>query len=207
MDKPTCNVATCDKPSRNAGPGYCSMHYTRLHKTGSLELPTATERFWQKVEISPGCWLWTAGKSGSGYGCHTVDGGPVSAHRFSYELAYGPIADGMHIDHTCHNNDLTCSGGPCRHRACVNPSHLEAVWPGENLRRSHLTLNGMNSRRELCPQGHDYTWTVRADGKAYRWCRPCKQQRELENAARINAWRRNRYAKRRALGMSRAEAK
>jgi hypothetical protein len=42
-----------------------------------------------------------------------------------YERKIGPIPQGWEIDHLC--------GVP----ACVNPRHLEAVEPFENLRRYH----------------------------------------------------------------------
>jgi hypothetical protein len=71
------------------------------------------ERFWEKVEKTDSCWLWTAGtfKSG-GYGQHWADGKPVRAHRFAYELMVGPIPDGMVL---CHHCDVP---------ACVRPDHM-----------------------------------------------------------------------------------
>lgn len=49
-------------------------------------------------------------------------GEPVDAHRFSYELAYGPIPDGYDVHHTCHT------------RHCVFPEHLRAVTRSQNLK-------------------------------------------------------------------------
>lgn len=48
------------------------------------------------------------------------------AHRFAYELTFGTIPEGLELDHLC------------RHPRCVNPWHLEAVTPKENMRRSLL---------------------------------------------------------------------
>lgn len=73
-----------------------------------------TSRFWEKVNKSGECWLWTAGKT-SGYGVIRVDGKNFLAHRLSWEWANGSIPDGMCIDHIC------------LERSCVNPKHLRVV--------------------------------------------------------------------------------
>ena len=72
------------------------------------------ERFWPKVDKTDGCWLWTAGVH-HGYGWFNVGGKPVGAHRFSWELANGPIPKGKEIDHMCWVT------------RCVNPAHLRVV--------------------------------------------------------------------------------
>jgi hypothetical protein len=81
---------------------------------------TVEERFWAKVEKSDNCWNWTAHLV-YGYGKLRVGNQMVSAHRISYEMANGPIPEGMLIDHICHN------------RACVNPDHLRPVTHKQNL--------------------------------------------------------------------------
>jgi len=71
-------------------------------------------RFWQKVNKTEGCWLWTASLRSTGYGQIHVKSycNPEGAHRVSYELHYGPIPKGMDV---CHHCDV---------RHCVRPSHL-----------------------------------------------------------------------------------
>jgi len=66
--------------------------------------------------MSQRCWEWQGSRSSGRYGSFgmTVDGEFVSykAHRAAYELARGPIPDGLHVLHKCDNP------------ACCNPDHL-----------------------------------------------------------------------------------
>ena len=84
---------------------------------------TLEDRFWSRVHKTEDCWLWTGSSTGTNlrYGAMFRAGRMVNAHRISYELAYGPIADGMVIDHICHVHK------------CVRPDHLQAVTQKQNL--------------------------------------------------------------------------
>jgi uracil-DNA glycosylase family 4 len=86
---------------------------------GSVE-----SRFWAKVRKTDRCWYWLGWRDSWGYGGFTLGGKNVRAHRFAYELLVGPIPAGMTLDHLC------------RHPACVNPSHLEALTVAEHNRRT-----------------------------------------------------------------------
>ena len=91
------------------------------HLTES-DIAVMAERFWAKVNKTDSCWLWTASVNRTtGYGRFARrHGDGVDAHRFSYELAHGPIPAGLDVHHTCW----------VRH--CVNPAHLEAATRAEN---------------------------------------------------------------------------
>ncbi len=82
-------------------------------------------RFWANVipEPNSGCWLWLGSLNG-GYGQIIRDGKNIRAHRWTYEIAYGPMPSGLETDHLC------------RTRSCCNPLHLEAVTHQENMARS-----------------------------------------------------------------------
>ena len=90
------------------------------------------------------------------------------AHRWYYTIAYGPIPDGLWIDHLCRN------------RACVNPLHLEAVPPGVNTARG-MSPSAVTVRTGYCQYGHPMEGrnviTTRA-GK--NRCRACQQRRDRE---------------------------
>jgi hypothetical protein len=118
--------------------------------------------FWEKVERSPGCWRWTAGRDMDGYGVFHTAGKARGAHRVAYELLVGSIPAGLQIDHLCRN------------RSCVNPEHLEPVTPRENQRRADVAL-GIRSAATHCPQGHEYSPENTYMAKTKRNCRECRR--------------------------------
>lgn len=79
--------------------------------------------FWSRVDRSGSCWKWTAAKNNDGYGYFSARGYSARAHRWSFELANGPIPQGLVLDHLCRN------------RSCVRPDHLELVTVQENVVR------------------------------------------------------------------------
>jgi len=88
---------------------------------------TLEERFSAKVALDPekpGCILWTAAKTPQGYGLISAGGGGplLYAHRVAWQLAHGPIPDGMDIRHRLCNNP-----------SCVNVEHLEPGTRKENM--------------------------------------------------------------------------
>lgn len=117
-----CSVPDCNKPSKTRG--YCTGHYSRLLRHGDPLAGgakrhrglTPAQRFAQYTSpTAGGCSEWTGHIEQGGYGRFSVRGWPVSAHRFAYQQAYGPIHPDAHIDHVCEN------------RVCVRPDHLQPV--------------------------------------------------------------------------------
>lgn len=122
-------------------------------------------RFWENVDKSGECWVWTAALDQDGYGtCRR--GGTKRAHRVAYEELVGPIPDGLVVDHLCRN------------RACVNPLHLEPVTNRVNLLRGD-TAAARNAAKTHCPQGHEYTdANTQRKSNGARICRTCSNRKE-----------------------------
>lgn len=131
---------------------------------------THSDAFWSKAAIgsADACWSWKAARNGKGYGNYRSR----SAHVVAFELAKGPVPDGLTIDHLCAN------------RSCVNPAHLEAVALQENIRR-HA------AKQTHCVHGHplfgdNVRLCKRPDGVRRR-CRTCDRVQNREAMARAYA--------------------
>lgn len=69
-------------------------------------------RIWPRLVKNGECMEWAGSRNEHGYGGMRVDGVAIKAHRYAYELANGPIPDGMDVLHSCDNPP------------CCNPEHL-----------------------------------------------------------------------------------
>jgi len=121
-------------------------------------MSTIEERFWAKVDHAGGCWEWTASTNSLGYGTFHVGGKMKKAHRVSYEIANGPIPDGMVIDHQCQN------------RGCVNPSHLRLATQkqnGENLSAGRINNVTSGVRGVYQTKGGKWQARVKHHRKVY----------------------------------------
>ena len=86
---------------------------------------TVTARLWSKVDVPSNkmvhrmCWNWT-GSTAKGYGQIWVGNTNLRSHRLAYEIAHGPIPDGLLVRHKCDNP------------LCCNPAHLEVGTDADN---------------------------------------------------------------------------
>lgn len=115
--EPTCSFEGCG--AKHFSLGLCQGHYEQQRAGQELRPISrlgAEARFWEKVDRRgpDGCWIWTGALlNNGGYGHLTQGGENVSAHRYSWELAHGPLPPGARVGHTCDES------------ACVNPAHLQ----------------------------------------------------------------------------------
>ncbi|MBV6425512.1 MAG: hypothetical protein NAOJABEB_03333 [Steroidobacteraceae bacterium] len=135
------------------------------------------QRFWKHVDTSSDCWLWTGYRLPAGYGYigPSIRGEKHQlAHRVSYELANGPIPDGLVIDHLCRNPP------------CVNPAHLEAVTHQQNTLRGNAPSAKL-ALQTHCKRGHELTEDNIYRDPSHpnqRNCRICRRIRSREYKAR-----------------------
>lgn len=82
---------------------------------------TRRERFMSKVDVhtGTGCWIWTGGRGGSGYGSFWDGTRHIQAHWFLLEAHPGA---GYEACHRCDN------------KLCVRPSHIFIGTRSDNVR-------------------------------------------------------------------------
>lgn len=83
-------------------------------------------RIFTNIRVVDGCWEWCGYRIPQGYGRMRLNGREILLHRLLYAWAVEPLPLG----------NALCLDHLCRNRACCNPSHLELVSLGENLRRA-----------------------------------------------------------------------
>lgn len=134
------------------------------------------------------CSVYTGRLSQTGYAELHIEGRPgrtAYAHRVTYEHYVGQIPDGYDVDHLCHPGDGSCPGGrACPHRACREPTHLEAKTHRENM------LRGITAQRTHCIHGHEFTPENtsiynRHNRRSGRRCKACARVADAAYYARI----------------------
>lgn len=134
------------------------------------------KQFWDYVDKSGECWLWTGTLNRDGYGLFKRQ----LAHRVAYIEANGDYPAGTVTDHLC------------RVRNCVRPSHLEAVTRGENVRRGLVPqmMTAKHSAVSNCPKGHPYAGENLyiehpKDGHPRKRCRECRRESHRKVPSRV----------------------
>ena len=143
--------------------------------------PVAPElRFWLKVNVNGPipkdrptlgpCWVWNGALS-KGYGRFLgTERRVIQAHHFLWTKLHGEIPCGKELDHLC------------RSRACVRPSHLQAVTRQTNLLRG-VGFPAIQAARVFCIHGHKLTGLNLYLHKGHRYCKTCRRRRLRQWAA------------------------
>ena len=123
------------------------------------------------------CLIWNKSVRTNGYGQTFVDGKNMAAHRVAWMALYGPIPEGMYVDHVCHNEAAAkgeCDGGNCQHKLCYNTNHLRVVTPSENTLAG---LHGIDTRGGFkC--GHEMIESnIMTRKSGHRECAECNRNR------------------------------
>jgi HNH endonuclease len=129
-------------------------------------------------ESQTGCLIANFGKHHTGYSVLNHKRKQYRAHRMSYLLFVGPIAEGMLICHHCDN------------RACINPNHLYQGTDQDNV-------NDRTNRKRLilkkpthCKRGHEFTPENTINrlymGRNKRRCRLCAKMIDKKRIRKIS---------------------
>lgn len=111
-----------------------------------------------------GCWLWTGFRWKSGYANFWAGGRSWRAHVWAYiNLRNKTVPKGFHVDHQCNQP------------ACVNPWHMKAMSPRDNVLRSETAPTAINARKVECIRGHTLDGeNLYTTPEGRRQCRSCR---------------------------------
>lgn len=143
MTNGQCSVESCNNKIKVKFVALCSTHYRKYLKSGGSRLKprglSPKERLYSKVQSVGDCLIWVGALQSGGYGVMNsagleehCKGATIYVHRASWILENGAIGKGLVIDHF-----LGCN------RACINPSHLQAVSSKQN--NENLTILQSNN--------------------------------------------------------------
>lgn len=130
----------------------------------TMSTESLAKRFNEKIRHMPSqCVEFIGCHHPRGYGAISVNGRLRRAHRVSFEMANGPIPDGLYVLHACDNPP------------CVNPDHLFLGTQSDNMLDcvSKGRYNNGNTVRTSCIHGHPFSGSNLRINSRQRMCRTC----------------------------------
>jgi hypothetical protein len=104
----------------------------------SARLSILPQRFWDKVNKTETCWLWTAyAPIDTGYGRFKYQGKQYDVHKLVWVILYGDPGKGMCVLHAC---DV---------RHCLRPEHLFTGTKADNVRDMDKKGRRVSPRGEM----------------------------------------------------------
>ena len=176
MKTTPCSVAGCGTLVGPKGArGMCHNHYDGMRKRGEIEVAphlSPTERLNAGLAAMPnGCLEWTKSVVLGGYGQIKVNGKQLKTHRFSWELAHGPIPEGMFVCHHC-DNPPCCQTDPTEG---YPDGHLFLGTSADNMADRDTKGRHGQSKKTHCKQGHPFDEVnTYITSQGARNCRTCK---------------------------------
>ena len=132
-------------------------------------MKTLEERFAEKAAPANrgGCRLWTGWKDRKGYGMIRANGRRVFTHRVVWELAHGPIPEGLCVLHRC---DVP---------GCVAVDHLFLGTNLDNMKDKMAKGRHHYQKKTHCPRGHPLSGAnLYRHPNGSRRCRICGRYRQ-----------------------------
>jgi hypothetical protein len=126
------SVMAATAPTRDGDYGLCARCGVPM-KRGKLATRPVSERLAERLTPDRGCLIFTGSLNNNGYGWIGIGRKLFMAHRVAYELAKGPIPEGLEVMHACNRP------------ACCNPDHLSLGTHAENMAQA---------RKQYCKWGH-----------------------------------------------------
>lgn len=124
-----------------------------------------------------GCWRWKGSKKSRGYGVFFYGDKYASAHKASWTMFFGPVAEGLQLHHRV-EEPIRCMGP-----SCINPAHLLPLDHRTHVLEytpSNVTVG--NRERTHCIRGHELSGSnlYVYPGTTKRRCMACHRQWQMD---------------------------